>query len=131
MARARLGEAARVLQEICAADLNARDIVVSLAKASTKSDIPTFERLSITDDLAEEFRAAIARTLSQIGHELDQGDTVVVPYNPGSNPDIHEMEFVDLRAEACARSSSRSTLPESYLFSMGPPAASRTCAFTP
>jgi hypothetical protein len=99
MPRARLSEAATVLKEICAADLNARDIVVSLAKATARSDVPNFERLSITDDLAGEFRTAIAKTLSQIGHELDQGDTVVVPYNSGSNPDIHEMEFVDLRAE--------------------------------
>jgi hypothetical protein len=65
MPRARLSEAATVLKEICAADLNARDIVVSLAKATARSDVPNFERLSITDDLAGEFRTAIAKTLSQ------------------------------------------------------------------
>ena len=99
MPRARQPDAGTLLREICATDLNARDIVVSLAKATARNAVPSFERLSITDDLATQFRAAIAKTLTQIGAELAEGDTVVVPYNPGSNPDIHEMEFVDLRTE--------------------------------
>ena len=99
MARARAAEATRSLREICALDLGARDITVTLAKVRAKSAVPEFERLSITDDLAAQFRSAIAGTLQEIGQELEEGETVVVPYNPGSNPDIHETEFVDLANE--------------------------------
>lgn len=99
MARTREAEAARTLREICALDLRARDVTVSLAKVKARSAVPEFERLSITDDLAGEFRTTIAGTLQEIGRELEDGETVVVPYNPGSNPDIHETEFVDLTAE--------------------------------
>jgi hypothetical protein len=99
MPRTRLTEAKHALQQICDADLAGRSIVVSLAKVGARSQVPTFERLSITDALAGQFRNAVTKTLSQIGHELTEGDTVLVPYNPGSNPDIHEMEFVDLQRE--------------------------------
>jgi hypothetical protein len=96
-------EAVAAVRNTFALALDDSDVTVSLAKMRAKSDLPVFERLNITETLAGQFRQTISETLNRIEKEVEDGNTVLVPYNPGSNPDIHEMEFIDLAADESLR----------------------------
>ena len=97
---ARKAKSAQELKEqflnILGTSLDGCTVTVCLGSVSRDEEEPKLEQLQLTDDLTKEFADAAKGTLEHYTNlggndELEQRE-----YNPGSKPDSHEVEFLDL-----------------------------------
>ena len=84
------------LQVVIATDLEACLTNLCLASVDEEDDVPTYKRLSITDDVVAEFQAIATKVFDRISKNFDTGNIAVRPYHAISKLDKHEIEHVDL-----------------------------------
>lgn len=89
-------EAKSILRGILDLDLAACQVSVCLASVAGDDDVPTFQRLQISDDLIDDFREVAASVIQKRKNADDDGDLVLHPYDAGTNLASHEVEYVDL-----------------------------------
>jgi hypothetical protein len=77
-------------------DLSKCKISICVASLDKKAELPAFEHLQVTDELAAGFRDIVRDVLARLKKEHKQGELVLRPYDAGSKPDSHEVEHLDL-----------------------------------
>jgi len=82
--------------QIMTMDLDECTVTVCLGSLSDDVGEPRIEQLQLTDELTEEFRNAAKKTVQKYSHMGDGGELNLRPYDAGSKPDRHEVEFLDL-----------------------------------
>jgi Kiwa protein KwaB-like len=84
------------LTEILDVDIDECDVSVCLASLGSEDDLPTFQRLQLSDDLTEEFTGVIRQRFDRCRQDAENDDLKLQAYDAGSKPDPHEVEYVDL-----------------------------------
>lgn len=69
---------------------------VCLASLRKGEEIPEFQQLQITDELAAQFLNVVQEAFNELRKHFEKGDLVLRPYDVGSKPDPHEIEHVAL-----------------------------------
>lgn len=72
------------------------DISVCLASVTGDAPLPSFEILQLSDKLTDEFRGIVSEVLSRCNEDFENGEVRVLPYDAGSKPERHELEYLDL-----------------------------------
>jgi len=85
-----------ILDEILALDLRACAVTVCLASVSKANGELKLQKLQITDDLTEDFRSVPQAVFAARRKDATTNDLELRPYDPGSKPEQHEVEFIDL-----------------------------------
>jgi hypothetical protein len=81
---------------IMAMDLDECTVTVCLGSVSDDVGEPRIEQLQLTDELTEEFRDAAKKVIQKCSRMGNGGELNLRPYDAGSKPDHHEVEFLDL-----------------------------------
>ena len=91
------------LRELLALDLDVCGVTVALASTTSTvamaggpDDAPRYETLQMSQSLADEFRAAVARVFYERRRDATGGDLVLHSYDAESAIAAHEVEWVDL-----------------------------------
>jgi hypothetical protein len=82
--------------QIMTMDLDECTVTVCLGSLSDEVGEPRIEQLQLTDELTEEFRNAAKNAIQKYSRMGDGGELNLRPYDAGSKPDAHEVEFLDL-----------------------------------
>ncbi len=77
-------------------DLSRCNVTVCLAALRTGDDMPTFEKLQLSDDLTENFRQVVQVMVEKQKKEDHTHDLILRTYEAGSKPDPHEVEYLSL-----------------------------------
>lgn len=88
-------EVKQILDEVLGIDLNSCDVQLCLASL-LKGDIPEFQRVTISKDIAQEFRNVVVNALVKRKRETENGDLVLHQYDAISKLDPHEIEYIKL-----------------------------------
>lgn len=83
--------------KILTLDLDACEIQLFLASL-TEDDTPDFQCVTITSDVATEFRDIVKKTVAKRKKDSDKSDLVLQAYDPQTKLDQHEVEYLDLSA---------------------------------
>jgi Domain of unknown function (DUF4868) len=86
----------KVFNEILALDLNTCVVTVCLASVSKAEAIPHFERINITEAIAEDFRRVIENWSKRYKPEFDERNLLFPEYATQSKPEAYEIEGIDL-----------------------------------
>jgi hypothetical protein len=84
--------------DILALDLSECDVTVCLASYMKDDIVPGFQRLHLSNELANEFRSIAIYLLDQARRNKNNGNLVLRTYAVESKPDSHEIEHLDLSA---------------------------------
>ena len=84
--------------DILALDLSECDVTVCLASYMKDDIVPGFQRLHLSNELANEFRSIAIYLLEQARRNKNNGNLVLRTYAVESKPDSHEIEHLDLSA---------------------------------
>jgi hypothetical protein len=78
--------------------MNLDECTATVCLGSLSDDVgdPRIEHLQLTDELTEEFRIAAKKALRKYSRMRGGGELNLRPYDAGSKPDSHEVEFLDL-----------------------------------
>jgi hypothetical protein len=71
-------------------------VTVCVGSLSDEVEEPRIEQLQLTDELTEEFRASAKKAIQKYSRMGEEGELKLQPYDAGSKPDSHEVEFLDL-----------------------------------
>lgn len=78
-------------------DISVSNSGVQLCLASMlREDIPEFQRVTVSKDIAQEFKGILTNVLSRWRRDLEKGDLVLHLYKPTSKLDSHEIEYIKL-----------------------------------
>lgn len=83
--------------------LDGATVTVCLAARTNPHEPPSLHRLQLSDDLAETFLTSAADMLRMLGHEVANGDKVLVQYDAATPSDFHEVEVHDPPEESIQR----------------------------
>ncbi len=83
-----------VLNGILAIDCSTCIANVCLASLPQKDEMPQYQRLQMSDSLARAFLGVAEEVLRQGKRGLDKNELVLRPYDAGSKPDPHEVEYI-------------------------------------
>lgn len=86
----------KVLEKIMQLDLGSCEIQVCMAGMRQELDTPDFQRVTISKEVAVEFQKIVEKILTKRKKELEKGDLVLHPYDPGTKPDLHEVEILQI-----------------------------------
>ncbi len=86
----------KTLEEIMDLDLGNCEVQVCMAGVSRDADSPDFQRITITQEVAGEFQQIVEKVLTKHKKELEKGDLVLHPYDPGTKLDLHEVEILQI-----------------------------------
>jgi hypothetical protein len=89
-------EIRKQLDQVLAVNLDQCTATVCLGSLSSDVEEPRIERLQLTDELSGEFRDAAKETLRKYSKLANENELALPPYDAGSKPDPHEVEFLDL-----------------------------------
>lgn len=89
-------------KDILGLDLSACEIHLCLASVGNE-DEPDFQKVAISQAVANEFRHIIARQLERKKKDIEAGDLVIRQYDPATKPDSHEVEHLDLATHTAIR----------------------------
>src|SRR5437588_5425722 len=84
--------------DILALDLSDCDVTVCLASYMKDDIVPRFERLHLSNELANEFRGIAVYLLEQSRRNKHNGNLVLRTYAVESKLDPYEIEHLDLSA---------------------------------
>lgn len=84
--------------DILALDISACDVTICLASYVKDDIVPRFERLHISNELANEFRGVAVYLLEQTRRSKHNGNLVLRSYAVESKLDPYEVEHLDLSA---------------------------------
>jgi Domain of unknown function (DUF4868) len=82
--------------EILAKDLGKCNITVCLGSVAKDEGELKIEQLQLTEDLAKDFATAAEETVGRYRNLKSKDNLVQRGYDPGSKPDSHEVEFLNL-----------------------------------
>src|ERR1700720_4570933 len=82
--------------DILALDLSECDVTVCLASYMKDDIVPRFERLHLSNELANEFRGIAVYLLEQSRRNKNKGNLGRRPYAVESKLDSYEIEYMDL-----------------------------------
>jgi len=85
--------------KILTLDLDACEIQLFLASL-TDDDTPDFQCVTITDDVATEFKEIVKKAIAKRKKDADEKDLVLQDYDPQTKLDQHEVEYLDLSAHS-------------------------------
>lgn len=71
-------------------------ISVCLGAAFRDEPVPRYERLQMTEELTDEFRVVVQDKATRLAKDFMEAELVLRPYDPGTKPDSHEIEHLDL-----------------------------------
>ena len=91
-------------EETLAADYDNSLVHVCLASWPAGEELPVFQQLQITDDVTEEFRGVVTATLGKLRKQHENADLRLLPYEAGSKPDKHEIEYLTVDRHPIIRS---------------------------
>lgn len=91
-----MGKARSTISSIFDLSVDDAEITVSLASVENNDELPKMEKLQLTDELTDEFRAVVRRSNERWKQEYENDDLELRPYNAGSKPELYEIEFVDV-----------------------------------
>jgi hypothetical protein len=77
-------------------DLDECTVTVCLGSLSEDVGEPRIEQLQLTDELTKEFENAAKKAIQKYSRMGDGGELNLRPYDAGSKPEGHEVEFLDL-----------------------------------
>lgn len=72
------------------------ELHLCLASWDKEEDLPTYERVQITDGVVGELRSILAQVLKRLSRDADSHDLILKTYEVATKPDPHEIEFLDL-----------------------------------
>ncbi|MCU1240742.1 MAG: hypothetical protein JWO71_1468 [Candidatus Acidoferrum typicum] len=85
-----------IFAEILASDLDKSALTVCVASTGKAGVEPSFQKLQLSTELAEEFRSVVQSSLTKYLEKSADGDLKVYQYDAGSKADSHEIEYLDL-----------------------------------
>jgi len=88
-------EAKRILDDVLQVDLNTSEVQLCLASLP-EEDVPEFQRVTISREIAAEFRSVIDKVLQRQRSDANKGDLVLHQYDASSKLDLHEIEYLEL-----------------------------------
>lgn len=88
----------KVFASVLALDVGASVVTVCMASVSKTEAIPRFERLEMTEEVAEEFRRVIQNLINRYKPEWNADDLLFPEYATQSKPEDYEIEHMDLSA---------------------------------
>ncbi len=80
--------------EILSFDCGTCAVNVCLASVIHKGDVPQYQRLHMSDSLADSFSTIVKQVLQQQRRKLDTGDLILRQYDAGSKPNPYEVEYL-------------------------------------
>lgn len=86
----------KALTEIVSLDLGACEVQICMAGVKKEDDVPEFQHVTISKDVAAEFMKIVSRVFVKRNNDLEQGTLVLHDYDPGTKLDTHEVELLDL-----------------------------------
>lgn len=101
--KAKKDDARTALDGILSLDAGACEVQLCLASMSD-GDAPDIQRVQISQDVAEEFRSVIKKTIERRKKDADKGDLVLKDYDAQAKLDRHEVERLDLTAHDSIKS---------------------------
>src|SRR5579872_4461717 len=84
--------------DILALDISECDVTVCLASYIKDEIVPHFERLHLSNELANEFRGIAVHLLEQSRRNKQNGNLILRSYAVESKPESYEVEHLDLSA---------------------------------
>lgn len=95
-----ISEARDIFSNLISTDLSRLAITVSFAAYPRDDEIPEYRQLTITDNLADQFRGIVSDELLKWNRKYERDNIVLRRYSAGSKPDHHEIEVMDLSEAA-------------------------------
>lgn len=78
------------------AALDEFNVTVCLASLTGEDSVPTFQKLQLSEDLADEYRDVVRGVFERCKNARRRGDLMLRPYAPDNNPPSYEVEYLSL-----------------------------------